>query len=41
MSLIIGIDYTASNGPPNDPRRYAYNMMVVVFPVNEAKDHDR
>jgi len=23
MNLVIGIDYTASNGPPTDPRRYA------------------
>jgi hypothetical protein len=23
MNLVIGIDYTASNGPSNDPRRYA------------------
>lgn len=22
MNLVIGIDYTASNGPPTDPRRY-------------------
>ncbi|RLN60745.1 hypothetical protein BBJ29_007139 [Phytophthora kernoviae] len=37
MNLVIGIDYTASNGPPNDPRRLIQQSMRIATLMGDPR----